>query len=276
MFKNRKDAVWVKPKDSVQAIVPFLMDKRCDAEVSYNLKMDITELCNWVDDLNESGKLEYKMTYFHAIISAFAMTVYNREMLNYFVKNKRLYKRKNVNIAFVAKNKFEDDAEERLITLDLDPKDNAISLSHKLAIDVFKVRSVGTNSMDNVLKVVTSLPKPLLTLVFNLVKFLDNHGWNPKFLTEGDTNYSTILFSNLGSIKANACYHHLNNYGTNSIMITIGTISSSKKNREVDVQVTFDERIADGFYFAKSISLAEYIMANPHLLEDSLSTKIEL
>ena len=72
-----------------------------------------------------------------------------------------------------------------------------------------------------------------------------------KTLTKGDTNYATILLSNLGSIKTNSVYHHLNEYGTNSIVITIGTIREEKGKKLVDITATLDERIADGFYFAR-------------------------
>ena len=39
--------------------------------------------------------------------------------------------------------------------------------------------------------------------------------------------------------------------------------------------INLDERIADGFYFAKSIQLAEYIAKNPELLLDDFSFKPE-
>ena len=101
-------------------------------------------------------------------------------------------------------------------------------------------------------------------------------GLTPDSLTKGDTNYATILLSNLGSIKTNSVYHHLNEYGTNSIVITIGTIREEKGRKYVDIIATLDERIADGFYFAKSIQLAEYIAKNPKLLLEDFSKKIEM
>ena len=119
------------------------------------------------------------------------------------------------------------------------------------------------------------MPKWLLSFIVWVVMRLDNHGLNPKALTEGDTNYATVILSNLGSIKTNSCYHHLNEYGTNSIVMTIGTIKEEKGKKFVDLWSTLDERIADGFYFAKSIKLIEYIAAHPELLEQKLNTKIE-
>ena len=38
---------------------------------------------------------------------------------------------------------------------------------------------------------------------------------------------------------------------------------------------TIDERIADGFYFAKSLALFKNILAHPEILDDKLSDSIE-
>ena len=273
--KNRSDAKWIKPKDTIQAIVPYIMPNRCDAEVSSKVDIDITKLVEFVDKQNEKD-LGYKMTYFHAISSCFAKTVFNRPALNRFVKNKRLYERNKITFAFIAKDKLSDKGEERIICIDINPKDNIMTYSKKVAVDVFKVRKEGSNDMDGILKAFTSLPKWLLSIIVKIVMFMDNHGISPESLTEKDTNYATILLSNLGSIKTNSVYHHLNEYGTNSVVITIGTIREEKSKKIVDITATLDERIADGFYFAKSIQLAEYIAKNPELLLENFETKVEI
>ena len=58
-------------------------------------------------------------------------------------------------------------------------------------------------------------------------------------------------------------------------MITIGTIKKEKNRYLVDLGATLDERIADGFYFAKSLKLAQEIISNPKLLEEALSNKVD-
>lgn len=272
--KRRKDAKWIRPQDSIGAIMPFIMPKRTDAEVSSKVVLDVTKLCEYVDRINESGTLEYKMTYFQALATCVGKTLYNREALNRFVKDKRLYLRNSISIGFVAKDKFKDNAEEKMICLDLKPNDDIFSLTHKMAIDVFKVRKEGSNDMDDVLKFFTSLPKWILSIIVKIVMILDEKGINPKFITEGDLNYTTVLLSNLGSIKTDSCYHHLNNYGTNSIVMTIGTIKETEGKKTVDVWATLDERISDGFYFARSIQLIQYIALHPELLEERLSSKV--
>jgi hypothetical protein len=63
-------------------------------------------------------------------------------------------------------------------------------------------------------------------------------------------------------------------------MITIGTLhkeellmeDGSRELRDViDISATLDERIADGFYFARSLKLVRHIFAHPELLDQPLN-----
>ena len=62
-------------------------------------------------------------------------------------------------------------------------------------------------------------------------------------------------------------------------MVTVGTIhkeerimpNGSKQIRDVvDIGATLDERIADGFYFARSLKLVKHMFAHPELLDRPL------
>ena len=154
-----------------------------------------------------------------------------------------------------------------------------------LQVTVEKTRKENSNELNNTLSLVTMWPRCIINIIMWIFRKLDYYGLVPKSISDTDPNYSTVLLSNLGSIKANCCYHHLNNYGTNSVVSTIGVIKEKnvldkqgkvKTRKYVDISFTLDERIADGIYFAKSIRLLKYILENPKLLEDELSTKIEI
>ena len=274
MSKNRKDGKYIPAEDPVHGIMPYLIEKRVEAEVSQTVNLDVTKLVKWVEEKNKN--LDFKFTYFHAFASIFGKLIFNRPLLNRFIQGHRTYERDKVTISFVAKDKFSDEAKEKIIVLEVKKDENALELGHRMAVDIFKTRKEGTNSMDSSLKTLTKLPRCILKIVAKIIKWLDYHGKLPESFTNGDYNYATILFSNLGSIKSDSCYHHLNNYGTNSIIITIGTIKETNKKYTVDITATLDERIADGFYFAKTLKLAQQILDNPEILEENLSTKIEL
>jgi len=94
-----------------------------------------------------------------------------------------------------------------------------------------------------------------------------------------------MIVSNLGAIKCGAIYHNLTNFGTCSSLATMGEIRkeeiiNSKDKKEVrsicEFGVNFDERVADGYYFAKSIQLLQYLFNNPELLEEDASKEIKI
>jgi hypothetical protein len=125
------------------------------------------------------------------------------------------------------------------------------------------------------MKFIGSLPRFVLEIFFWILSRMEYHGIYPEDLKKGDPNYTTCLLANLGSIGADSCYHHLSNFGTNSMMATIGAMYKDAKGRDlVDITVTLDERIADGFYFAKSLKLMKYILENPDVLVQKIKDPV--
>ena len=88
-------------------------------------------------------------------------------------------------------------------------------------------------------------------------------------------DYSSIIVSNLGSIKSGAIYHNLTNFGTSSILATIGEIVKEDDKYYCEFGINIDERIADGVYFVKSVKLMQDIMNEPEVLERRADEKVE-
>lgn len=276
---DRKDARWVKDVTGLQTIMTHLLPNRTDCEVFLHDSIDATELMKYLEKKNQ--ELDYKVTLFHCAVTGLARMVKERPMMNRYIQGRRTYERHEISISFVCKRRFTDHAEEALMVLVPKNTDTINEISRKIVGDVQETRKSEHSSggIDSVVDAFARIPRPILMLVIRIIRWLDFWGINPDFLTEGDPNYTTILCSNLGSIKCPAVYHHLNNYGTNSIMLTIGTLHKEevvmpdghKEIRDmVDVGVTLDERIADGFYFARSLKLIKHIFANPELLEQPI------
>jgi len=287
-MKNAKRVKWGDRKDGkrvsapgLQTVMTALMPKRTEAEVYLNDTIDATNLIAYLEKKNE-GKTDNKMTIFHCVIMALAKMVYERPLMNRFIQGYRIYERNEISLSFVAKRRFTDGAEETLMYMVMNETDTVNEVSKRIIGDVAEARKSehSTGGVDELLDKFAALPRPLLAGSVRLIRYLDFWGKNPDFITAGDPNYSTILVSNLGSIKCPAVYHHLNNYGTNSIMVTIGTLHKEevlmpdghKEIRDViDIGATLDERIGDGFYFARSLKLLHYLFENPELLERPLN-----
>ena len=277
---DRRDGRWVKDVPGLQTVMAHLMPNRTACEVFMNDKFDVTELLKYLEKKNAEHP-DYKTTMFHCLITCVARMVKERPKMNRFIQGRRMYERNEISLSFVVKRRFSDSGEESLMVLVPNDEDTLDSISRKIVGDVKETRKseVATGGIDAVLDAFAKIPRPILMFVIRVIRWLDFWGLVPNALTDGDPNYTSVLLSNLGSIQAPAVYHHLNNYGTNSLMITIGTIhkeelvmsDGSKQIRDVvDIGATLDERIGDGFYFARSLKLVKHIFANPELLERPL------
>lgn len=280
---DRKDARWIRDMDSLHVILPHLMNHRTDAEVYVNMEFDVTDTLHYIEQKN-AGEEEYRATLFHCILMAVAKTIYFRPQLNCFISGRRFYQRNEITLGFVAKKRFEDHSEESLMVIPAPEDWTLTEVTRKVVGKVHKARTEKNDGVNGAMDVLKKLPRPLLMFVIWIIKTLDFYGKVPDFLRQDDPNFATVFLTNLGSIKCPSVYHHLNNYGSSSIMAAIGTIrktekiaaDGSRKVRDVvDIGFTLDERIADGFYFARSLKIVQHLLAHPELLELPLNQEVD-
>lgn len=273
---DRKDGVWVKDIPGLNVVMASLFPKRTDCEVYLQQEVDITELLRYINEKN-GPDAPYKTTLFHCFVDMVARVLNERPYLNRFVQGRRIYQRDEITVAFLAKKRFSDHSEESLMMLKAQGDQTLADISKLIVGDVHEMRThSGDHGINDILDRLGKLPRPLLMLIVHVVRVLDFWGKVPKVLRDGDTNCASVLLSNLGSIKCPSVYHHLNNYGTTSVLITIGTMrkvntlqaDGTVVTRDVvDIGATLDERIADGFYFARSLKLIQHICAHPEMLD---------
>lgn len=279
-FGDRKDGKKVRI-GGFEKFLYLLKPRRSDAEVYISKKIDVSNLVKYME---EKKKENNDITYFHLFSTATAKLVYNKPYLNRFIMGSNKYERNEVTLSFVAKTKFEDDAKELLKVIRIDNDDNVDTISEKIYGSVKKIRSNKISHTDDFVNSLGKLPGIVMLVIVWFVKKLDRFDLLPKSLTENSIYHSSVIISNLGSIHCDGIYHNLTNFGTNSILLTIGEIKEEacvidgkiEKRFVCDFGITLDERIADGVYFAKSLNLLEYILNNPSMLEGKASDKISI
>lgn len=284
---DRKDGYLVRDIDSMHALAPYMVPDRADNEAVLAENMDMTEVVRYIAEKN-AGDPEFKYTIFHFVVAALAKTIVLRPKMNRFYSGHRLYDRKDLLFSFVVKKKFSDNGLEVLSTIKIDPESETPPLEQvyeKVKKIVYSVRKEDkkdstTDKMDLLLK----MPRPILRTAVRLLRWMEYHGWYPKFLMYDDPYYSTVFISNLGSIKMSADYHHLANWGTNSIFAIVGEKKmmpfyledgSTVVKEGLKLSLTIDERIADGFYFANSIKILRKLFENPALIERPITEPID-
>ena len=282
-FGDRKDGKRVKDINGMNHIMYHLGKSRCSNEVYIDYPIDVTNLVKYVESINKKGDIH--LTYFHVFCTAIGKVIYNRPLLNRFLVNGHFYDRNEVLISYVAKTSFEEKSSELMKVLQIKEEDNIYSICNKISGDVKKIRSNKSSSTDDLVSNIGNLPKPIRSIIAGFFKFLDRLGLLPVSMTRDILYYSSVIVSNLGSINCKeAIYHHLSDFGTNSVFITIGKIYEKEVyiSGKTEIRsfcnfgITLDERIADGFYFIKAINLLEYILNNPNLLEGKCNDKINI
>lgn len=278
MFGDRKDGKREK-MNGFDRFLYYLKPKRSEAEVYISKKIDVTNLVRYMERKKKDNE---NLTYFQMFMVSIAKLIYNRPKLNKFIIGGNKYMRNEVALSFVAKTKIDDESKELMAVVRADKSDNLDSLSKKIYDCVKKIRSNKESQADGVVKWLGKLPKVIMAFIVWMIKRLDNLDLLPRSLTKDSIYHSSVLVSNLGSIHCGGIYHNITNFGTNSIVVTIGEIKEEAVVKDGKVVsrymcefgITLDERIADGVYYAKCVNLLEYILDNPELLEDRVDAKI--
>jgi len=285
-WRNRKDAYLIRGLDSMHVMMPYMFGNRTANEAVMGEVIDLTEVDKYLAAKNAT-KPEFKYTWFHVITAVIAKTVLLRPKMNWFIAGGHYYERKKIQISFNVKRQFEDESEEAMAKFVLDPEGGSpLEQVHSYVQNfVHKVRKEDkTVGVTNALDAIKHLPRPLFRLMTWSLKKMEYYGIYPQGLAVDDPAYSSVYLTNLGSIKLHAEYHHLFDWGTLSNFVVI----SEKKMRPffkedgtyelrntIKLGLTVDERIADGYYFSKSIALMRHLFAHPELLDEPASTPVE-
>ena len=233
-FGDRRDGKRVKV-DGLHQLCIDLKPRRCDADVYINQSIDVTNLIKYIEKKKKENP-EMRITYFHAFTMAFAKLFYNRELLNRFICDRKTYRRNDVVIAFVAKIAFSDSSEEIMINLKVDKDDTLESIAQKIGKRVNKVRASKQTdkkeNTNNAVDIIGKMPGIIRIPLVGFIKWLDKKGWIPSSLVDDNIYYSTVILSNLGNFGIGSIYHNLTNFGTSSMLATIGKIH--KENRPAE------------------------------------------
>ena len=280
---DRRDATLLRDIDSMHYIMPLMYPNRCDNEAFISERIDLTNVNRYLEKKNADNPA-YKYNIFQVIVTAVLKTITLRPQLNRFIANYNLYQRNSVSAAFTIKKIFTDEGDEALAFLRAKPTDNIDSIHDEIFRQVSYVRHEGkdpsTESMDALQKIPLVFKKALGAGA----RFLDRHGWMPQSVIETDPYQSSVVLANLGSIKLHSGYHHLTNWGTTSLFCIIGEKKprrfelddgTTELRDSIDIGLTVDERISDGFYCSRAVRLLKTLLENPELLELPLEEKVE-
>ena len=280
---DRRDGRLLRELDSMHFIMPIIYPNRCDNEAYISERIDLTNITEYLKTKN-AGEEEFPYTIFHVIAAALVKTLTLRPKMNRFICRRNMYQRNEVSVSFVVKKQFADDGAEALAFIHAKDEDTLETMHEAIKNTVMSCRSEKLDRSSDSMDILNRLPRFLGKFAVWLITVLDRHGWCPDALIATDPFYSSCVISNLGSIKLNCGYHHLTNWGTCSVFCIVGekkpTAFYDEEGRvemreTLDLGLTIDERLADGYYYAKTIRLLKKLLENPELLEKPAAEEVD-
>ncbi|MBQ4500424.1 MAG: 2-oxo acid dehydrogenase subunit E2 [Spirochaetales bacterium] len=286
---ERFDAYRVWDVQPIQQFMTDLLGERVANEAVCKFDIDMEALDAFIEKKNSENP-EFKYTFFHVFCAALGRSVAERPRMNYFIRNGHYYERKEISFTAIAKKQKKDGAEEGMIIMKYDKNsdESPVSQMHNsICKQVYNIRKSEESHDDTtkIMQTLVNLPRPIYKLVMATIRTLDRKGRLFKDFVEANPYSKTCFISNLGSIKMDAEYHHLSNFGSNSFFAIIGKKTKKpvfnddgtfEMRQFLPISFTIDERIGDGVYFANTIRIFKAYMMRPELLEIPANQSIDI
>ena len=240
---DRRDATLLRDVDSLHFIMGIIYPNRADNEAYIAERVNLEPIKDYIATKNYEG-IPFKYTFFHVILTALVKTVILRPKLNRFYANENYYQRNKVTAGFVIKKEFADGSEEAMALLEIKPESTIDTIHEEIHQEVAACREQKkVNTTDNSMNVLNSLPRFLSKAAVRFIRW----GTCSFFCVIGEKKW-TPLYDEHGLVEM---------------------------QETVDLGLTVDERIADGYYYAKSVRLFKYLLEHPTLLERPLSEEVD-
>ena len=269
-FFRRPDGRLARDVPPYRRIMPYIMPTRNESAVYFEQEIDLSRTLPFIEAFNQRGPR--RISLFHVFLWAAIRALGERPRMNRFVSGGRIYERDGIWISYSAKKAMSDDAPIVVLKRRFDPTLSFRGLVEMLAADIGRGRSNEKSHVDKELSIVLRLPGPLLRWLTALQRRLD--AWNllPGAFIHNDPLYASLFVANLGSLKLDAPFHHLYEYGNTPLFAVIGRVRKIPVVAEggqlaarsvCTLRYTFDERIEDGLYCAGALTFARGIIEDP-------------
>lgn len=277
MFGFRSDGKKVKGLDIIAKAEPFFMPQRIDAVNYITVKVP----CNAIDEfIAKERKNGNNYTYTHLLFATVVRILYTKKKLNRFIMRGSIYQRNTISITMDVKKKLVEEGENMTLKFYFTGRESLAQVKEIVDSEIAKNLKADSPS-DNTTKTAgkfCKLPDFLFRWALGIFRWADRHGMLTKGLIKASPFHTSCFITHLKSIKLGHIYHHLYNFGTTSMFISMGKEQMEpfvENNKDLKVAkiinfgMSLDERVADGFYMSKALRLFKDLLTNPiSLLEE--------
>ena len=266
----RADGYRVRTNDAMYELVPYIMPYRYDASNSVTVDIDLDLMQDYIRKCRKKG---INMSHMSIIIAGALRIASQSPFLNRVVMNRKIYARNHFCVSFVTlqPGKTSDTVNKLYFNLD----DDIFTVNRKVQEAIERTQQpTSQNALDKLMASLVRIPF-LVGAAVSVLKFIDKYFTLPFSIINASPFHTSLFITNLASIRTNAIYHHLYEFGTTGIFISMGQPERRiEKNGEtveekkiMPLGIVTDERIANGHYYGRCFRELNRYYKNPELLE---------
>lgn len=284
MFSKRYDGVKIKNLSVIEKAAPFFMPDRIGAQQYITQTVKCEPIDKFIKEQRALGK-DYSYT--HVLMASLVRLFYLRPKLNRFILREEIYEHKKITLCMVVKSKLTEEGEELTLKFDFDGTETIDEVKEVIDATIEKnLKAQDENyKTSKAAGFLGKLPAWMFRTALWFLRAFDRHNCFTKIISDASCFHCSCFITNLKSIKLDAIYHHLYDFGTCSIFVAMGKTKVApqiKDNESVvaekvfDLGLTIDERVADGFYFSKTLRVWNDIFTHPECLLEKQVSKTTL
>ncbi len=286
MFGKEKtcyDGYLLRTLDPVVFLMPYIMPRRTDSESKIDLDLDLTKVEEFIKQHREDIP---GLTLYHIVFATIVRAAAVTPEINRFITGNRIYQRRTVRISMMIKKHLEINGRETTIFPVFETSDSLkeiVEKTNRLAEEALAKLDDDSNGFDNLTSILYAVPPFVLRAFIGFMMFLDRHGWLPKKLVDLQPFHSGFFVTNVGSIGLPVIYHHLYEFGTTSVFVSIGKKEvtskllpdgSVKTYKVLPLRAVVDDRICDGFTYACAFKTIRKCFRNPEILLEGYKERV--
>ena len=266
----RADGYRVRGNDAMYELVPYIMPYRYDASNSVTVDIDLDLMQDYIKKCRKKG---INMSHMSIIIAGALRIASQNPFLNRFVMNRKIYARNHFCVSFVTLQPGKTSNTVNKLYFNLD--DDIFTVNKKVLEAIERTQQpTSQNALDKLMASLVRIPF-LVGAAVGVLKFIDKYFTLPFSIINASPFHTSLFITNLASIRTNAIYHHLYEFGTTGIFISMGQPEKKvEKNGEtveerkiMPLGIVTDERIANGHYYGRCFRELNRYYRNPELLE---------
>ncbi len=270
---KRKDGIRLKITDPMYTVAAHVMDKRVDSMNMITIDIPVDPVANYVHRKRDEG---LKISRLAVLLAAYIRVIDEFPKLNHFVVNSNIYARNELAVGMVVLQGGDITQSGTMSKIYFQPTDNVYKVQERLTEYIDENRKENPeNGTEKIIAALLSIPG-LLRIGVKVLRWMDKHGMLPKSIIDMSPFHISLVITDLASIRTNAIYHHIYDFGTTSVAMAMGINREVPKRKGGEIihekcmplGIVMDERIASGSYFALAFRRFQDYMAHPEKLEE--------